>query len=147
MIISRILGRHNQEWPKDFHCRYFLSICLLKKFIVLWKFNLNRTGCIWITTHWYETYLPYLSRKKNIAFINLFETSFGSDIFVSFTNFECQDIDYSGSHWVENFEIYIVDGLLLTKFQSPSLKIWRGVDDWNTLTKMQFLINSSFRIY
>ena len=85
--------------------------------------------------------------KKNIAFINLFETSFGSDIFVSFTNFECQDIDYSGSHWVENFEIYIVDGLLLTKFQSPSLKIWRGVDDWNTLTKMQFLINSSFRIY
>ena len=36
--------------------------------------------------------------KKNIAFINLFETSFGSDIFVSFTNFECQGIDYSGSH-------------------------------------------------
>ena len=38
-----------------------------------------------------------MSLKESIVFVKLFETSFGSDIFASFTEFQCQGTDAFGS--------------------------------------------------
>ena len=46
-----------------------------------------------------------ISLKKNIVFIELFETSVGSDIFASFSNFKCQSTHAVGSNRVHTFEI------------------------------------------
>ena len=38
-----------------------------------------------------------MSLKESIVFVKLFETSSGSDIFASFTEFQCQGTDAFGS--------------------------------------------------
>ena len=62
MNISEILGHHIQGWPRNLHTRFFLSIYLLKKFIMLWRFYMNITGII--IGYLSEAVLLYLLRKR-----------------------------------------------------------------------------------
>ena len=89
LIISENLGHHNQEWPRNLPFKLFLSISLLKEHIILCRFYINITGCIGITIYWIEIIFT-ISIKENIVLVKLFETSFGSNIIVSFTKFQCQ---------------------------------------------------------
>ena len=74
--------------PKNLH-KFFLLIYLLKELIMLWRFYINVTGCGGITGYWSEA-IFIISFKENIVFGKLFETSFGSDIITSFTEFQCK---------------------------------------------------------
>ena len=73
----------------------FLSIDLLRKLIVLWRFYINTAGCEAITVYWFETFF-ITSPKKNNAFVKLFETSLDSDMLASLTEFQCQGGDTCG---------------------------------------------------
>ena len=88
LSISEILGHHNEGWLRNLHFKFFLSIYLLKELTMLWRFYINVRDCVAITGYWSETIL-IISLKKNIAFAKLFETSFGSNILASFTEFQC----------------------------------------------------------
>ena len=80
LIISEILGHHNQKWPRNLHFKFFLSIYLFKELTMLWRSYINITGCVGMTSYWSETIFII---SHNI-FVKLFETSFGSNIIVSF---------------------------------------------------------------
>ena len=103
VIMSEILGHHNQGWPKNLHFKFFLSIYLLKELIMLWRFYINITSCVGITGYWSETIFS-ISLKENIVFVKFSETYFGSNI-ASFTEFHCQGTDIFGFLWVQIFEI------------------------------------------
>ena len=79
---------------------------------MLWKFYINMTGCVGITGYWSET-IFVISLKENIFFfVKLFETSFGSNIIVSFSEFQFQGTDTFGFTLVKTFEIHIHGNLL-----------------------------------
>ena len=56
---------------------------------MLWRFYINVKGCVGITGYWSET-ISIVSLKENIVFLKLFETSFASNTFTSFIEFQCQ---------------------------------------------------------
>ena len=111
LIVSEILDHHNQVRSRNLHFKFLLSIYLLKKLTVLWRFYTNITGCEWITnslTHLKMYIIVNLlfshtgiviiiviinnslliwnnfirSLKENIILVKLFETSFVSNILV-----------------------------------------------------------------
>ena len=86
---------------KNLH-KFFLLIYFLKELIMLWRFYINVTGCGGITGYWSEA-IFIISLKENIVFGKLFETSFGSDIIASFTEFQCQGTDTFGFYLSANF--------------------------------------------
>ena len=45
LIISEILGHHNQGLPRNLHFKFFLLIDLLKEHSILWRFYINITSC------------------------------------------------------------------------------------------------------
>ena len=55
---------------------------------MLWKFDINVRDFVAVTDYWPET-IFIISLKKNIVLAKLFETSFGSNILASFTEFQC----------------------------------------------------------
>ena len=63
---------------------------------MLWNFYINILGYVEITIYWFEIVFT-VSIKENIVLVKLFETSFGSDILVSFTKFQCQGTETFGS--------------------------------------------------
>ena len=69
---------------------------------MLWRFYINVRDCVAITGYWSETIFT-ISLKKNIFFAKLFETSFGSNILASFTEFQCQGTDIFGFIPVQTF--------------------------------------------
>ena len=71
---------------RNLYFKLFLSIYLLKKLIILWRFFINIMGCARITGYWSETTF-IISLKENIVFVKFFETSFGSNTIASFTEF------------------------------------------------------------
>ena len=83
----------------------------LKELIILWRFYINVTGCLEITDYWSET-IFIISHKENIVFVKLFKTSFGSNIIVTFNEFQCQGPDTFGFIWVQTFEIHIQGNFL-----------------------------------
>ena len=111
LIISEILGLYNQVWPKNLHFKLFLSIYLLKKLIMLWRFYINITSCVEITGYWYET-IFIISLKENIVFVKSFKTSFDSNILASFIEFQCQGTDIFGFIRVQIFQIHIQGNFL-----------------------------------
>ena len=78
---------------------------------MLGRFYVNVTGCVGITDRWRIGYLSeaffVISLKENIAFVKLFEISFGSNIITSFTEFQFRGTDTFGFIWVQTFEIHI----------------------------------------
>ena len=62
---------------------------------MLWRFYINITGCVGITGYRSDT-IFIISLKKNIVFAKLFETSFGSNILASFTEFQWEGTDAFG---------------------------------------------------
>ena len=74
---------------------------------MVWGFYTNVTVCVEIT----ET-IFIISLQRNIAFAKLFETSFGSNILASFTEFHCQGTDTFGFIRVQTFEIHIQGNFL-----------------------------------
>ena len=68
-------------------------------------------GCVGITGYWSET-IFVISLKENIFCVKLFETFFGSNIIISFTEFQCQGTDTFGFIRVQTFEIHIHDNFL-----------------------------------
>ena len=102
LIISDVLDHHNQGWPRNLHFKFFLSIYLLKKLIMLWRFYINVTSCLGITGYWPETIFN-ISLKKNICFVKLFQTSFVSNTLTSSLRFSVKALIllvYSiGSFW------------------------------------------------
>ena len=86
LIISEILGHHKQGWPRNLHFKFLLSIYLLKRMIMLWRFYMNITSCIDLIGYWSET-IFIISLKENIVFVKFFGTSFGRNIIASFTEF------------------------------------------------------------
>ena len=83
LIISEIIGHQNQRWLRNFHFKFFVSIYLLKKLTMLWRFYINRTGCAGIIIFDLKQFL-IISLRKNIQFRKVFETSFGNNIFAPF---------------------------------------------------------------
>ena len=77
---------------------------------MLWRFYINVTGFVGITGYWSETIL-IISRKKNI-FVKLFDISFGSNEFGSFTEFQCHGTNTFGFIQVQTFEIHIQGNFL-----------------------------------
>ena len=73
LIISEILDYHKCRWPRNFRFKFFLSIYLLKKLTIR-----NITVCAEITVYWSATIL-IISLKENVAFVKLFQKSFGSN--------------------------------------------------------------------
>ena len=63
------------------------------------SFYKNITGCVGIAGYGFET-IFVIPLKRNIFFVKLFETSFGSNIIASFTKFQCQGTD---TYLRENF--------------------------------------------
>ena len=94
LIISDTLGHHNQGWPRNLHLKLFLSIYLLK----------NNRLLIW------NNFI--ISLKENIVFVKLFETSFGSNIIASFTEFQWKGTDTFGFIRVQTFGNHIQDNFL-----------------------------------
>ena len=92
MIISEILGRHNQGWPRNLDFKFFLSIYLLKEHNMLCRFYTNITGCVGITVYSPET-TWVTSFKEKVVFVKLFETSFNSNVLALFTELQCQHTD------------------------------------------------------
>ena len=85
LIISKILDYHKCRWPRNFRFKFFLSIYLLKKLTIR-----NITVCAEITVYWSATIL-IISLKENVAFVKLFQKSFGSNTFVAFQNLKKTD--------------------------------------------------------
>ena len=83
----------------------------LIEFTTVWRFYPNITHCVGITGYWSEAIFT-ISLQKNIAFANLFETSFGSNIFASLTEFQCQGTDIFSFIRVQTFEIHIQGNFL-----------------------------------
>ena len=115
LTISEILSHHNQRLPRNLHFNFLVSIHLLKKLIMLERFYINMAGCVRVTSYWSET-IFIISLKKNIDFVNFCKTPFGSNIIASFTKFQCQGIDTSGSGFVrvQTFEFHI-QGIFVLK--------------------------------
>ena len=79
---------------------------------MLWRFYINITGCVvGITRYRFDT-IFIISLKSNFAFAKLFETSFGSKIIASFTEFQCQGTDTFGFIQVQTFEIHVQGNFL-----------------------------------
>ena len=76
-----------ERWPKNLRFKLFPSIHWLKKLIELRRFYINITSCVGIRVYWSEV---YFSGKKNLS---VFETSIGSSVPASFTDFQCQETD------------------------------------------------------
>ena len=77
---------------------------------MLWRFYINVTDFVRITGYWSETIL-IISLKKNI-FVKLFDITFGSNKFGSFTEFQCHGTDTFGFIQVQTFEIHIQGNFL-----------------------------------
>ena len=113
LIISGILGHHNQKSPMNLHFKFFLLIYLLKEPIMLWKFYINLTVyiCVEMTSYWSET-IFVISLSKNIVLAELFETSFDSNILASFTELQRRGTDTFGFIRVQTFQICILGNFL-----------------------------------
>ena len=72
----------------------------------MWRFYKNITGCVGIAGYGFET-IFVIPLKRNVFFVKLFETSFGSNVIASFTKFQCQGTETLGFIWVWTFEIHI----------------------------------------
>ena len=82
---------------------------------MLERFYINMAGCVRVTSYWSET-IFIISLKENIDFVSFCKTPSGSNIIASFTKFQCQGIDTSGSGFVrvQTFEFHI-QGIFILK--------------------------------
>ena len=81
LIILEILGDHTQGWSKNLRFKFFLSIYLLKKIVMLWRFYISITGWVEKTDYWSKISFV-MSLKENIVVERMFETFFGSNCLI-----------------------------------------------------------------